>query len=144
MSDTDPRRYPSLDKALRDYHMPLENDDHIRRFCAQLGIREFYNVDSYSYIKAIRPVGDPGPALHIHYSYTTGFASEAEAQEAAGVYKHWKSYRGKTMWGVDHPLPWSPEAAPIDERRRGAGESRKTCPTCHTVLPASGRCDWCS
>lgn len=62
--NSEPDRYTSLDAALRDHHLPMENDPQIRHFVTALGITDFY--DRGSYIKAARPAGTSGPALQVH------------------------------------------------------------------------------
>lgn len=134
-------RFRSLDAALRHHHLPLENDRQIRRFVTTLGMSEFY--DRGSYIKAVRPHGDRGPALQIHYGWTNGFATEDEAVMAADrLTEHWKSKRG---WGVTHV---ENKLRSGNSSRTGGGRGsalpRDACPTCHYQLPVSGRCDNCS
>lgn len=142
--NSQPDRYSSLDAALRDHHLPLENDPQIRHFVTALGITDFY--DRGSYIKGVRPPGSRGPDLQIHYGYTNGFASEDEAKMAAdGVTGHWRSGRAKNVWGVTH----------LENKMRSGDGSRPgkvhgadipgdACPTCHFLLPVNGKCDDCT
>lgn len=141
--NSEPDRYTSLDAALRDHHLPMENDPQIRHFVTALGITDFY--DRGSYIKAARPAGTSGPALQIYYGYTSGFASEDEARMAAdGITEHWPSHRGKDVWGVTHlenKIRTGDGSGP--GRAHAADAQREACPTCHYLLPASGSCDNC-
>lgn len=121
----------------------MENDPQIRHFVTALGITDFCNRGSH--IKALRPPGDPGPALQIHYGYTNGFASQDEARMAADrITEHWPSGRRKNVWGVTHlENKIRTGDGSGTGRAHGADTRREACPTCHYVLPASGRCDDC-
>lgn len=137
--NTHPGRYSSLDAALRDNHLPLENDPQIRHFVSALGITDFYRRSGY--IQARRPAGAPGRALHIHYGYTNGFASEEEALDAAfGIADPWKSNRG---WGVTHLENMIGSRNRQSAKKRGASALPQFCPIHGHQLPATGRCDDC-
>lgn len=136
---SEPDRYISLDAALRDHHLPLENDPQIRHFVTVLGITDFYKRSSY--VKAVRPPGTRGRALHIHYGYTNGFASEEEARVAAfGVANPWKSKRG---WGVTHLENMMRSRNRKSAKKRGTSAPPQFCPIHGHQLPATGRCDDC-
>jgi hypothetical protein len=139
--EVDARRYASLDVALTDKGIPLENHALIRQFASSIGIAAFYERSTY--IKAVR-AGD-GPDLNIAFGWSNGFASEAEVEEAAGqTADRWPSGRGQGRWGVTHPVhgAWGGGGKKTGNPRLDYG----TCPKCkqYALLPTggcSGSCD---
>jgi len=98
---TDYREFKSLANAFTVFEIPVANHALIKQLC------EFIGIDRYeirrTYIKAVRT--DGRPALNIHYGWTNGFQSEAEARAAAGVNTPcFPSERGTGQWWVRHPL----------------------------------------
>ncbi|WP_444663619.1 hypothetical protein ACT17Q_15740 [Cellulomonas sp. CW35] len=130
------RRYASLDEALRDHKVPLENHALIRAITSRIEIKSFYAITGY--IKAVR--SHVGPALQIHYGYTNGFLSREEALHAVGDHVEiWPSRRGTGQWGVSHPVHGSASGGSRETRaeRRDFG----TCPICRYAFAANGTCD---
>ena len=130
------RRYASLDEALRDRKVPLENHPLIRALTSRIGVEGYYGM--VGYIKAVRR-GD-GPALQIHYGWTNGFRSRDEALQAGGdTVVAWPSQRAIDQWGVSHPVHGSSSGG----RREFEAERRDfgTCPVCRLAFAANGSCD---
>ena len=75
----------SLVSAFAKVGIPAENHRFIRRMIDAADISEYRAVvrGDKPYITATRR--DGGPDLHIHYGYTTGFTSEADAVRIAGT-----------------------------------------------------------
>ena len=134
--ETTGRTYQSLANALAAKQIPVENHALIHQFCEYLGIDSF---EDRGYIKAIRT--DEGPSLQIHYGWTNGFQSEAEARSSTGDrVPVWHSGRGTGLWGVTHP---------VNNIGHGGGGPAKetpdygTCTKHNIALPATGVCDEC-
>ncbi len=134
--DSSKRTFTSLASAMAAKEYPPENYALIARFCEYIGIERY--EDRGGYIKAVRPGG--GPALEIHYGWTSGFRSEAEVAAAVdGDAPYWTSDRGTALWGIEHP---------INNLGHGGGPATKvpdygTCPVHWMKLPPSGDCDQC-
>jgi hypothetical protein len=134
MSDT-PVRFNSLDAALRERRVPLENHRFIKDLLARIDVEGYY--DTASYVKVVRRDGEPG--LQIASGYTNGFRSEEEIVRAVGDVERWPSARGSSLWGVSHPIHGlrETEGGGRTERRRDR------CAVCGAELPLSGECDFC-
>lgn len=122
---TTPRVYDSLDSALDDFDIPLENRDAIRQAMASVDV-ERYEATS-RYIKAIR--AGEGPDLRIEKGFTNGFVSEAEASRAASPADVWRSSGRAGLWGMTHPSssvaaggPATRKSRPVDFVERRADE----------------------
>lgn len=129
------QHYESLDEALREMHIPLENHPTIRNVTTAIGTKHYIRTGSY--IKAVRLSG--GPALNIHYGWTNGFESRDEAERATqGLVEVWPSGRGQGQWGITHPVNRMHESG---VRQNGANEGTQgTCPTCNTLRSVTGTC----
>lgn len=132
----DLRAYNSLEDALRDRHLPVENQAFVRTLLSALDVEGYFERSGY--IKVTRAGG--GPAIAIHYGYSNGFRSEDEIVRAVGDVERWPSARGKGLWGVAHPT---------NRPHSGGGGTKRdrlelgTCTTCGMQLPATGKCDYC-
>lgn len=132
------RCYRSLEEALIDRHIPVENRDFIRRALRSVDVAEY--VDRGGCIKVIRR--DGGPAIEIHYGYTNGFRSEEEILAAVGDVDRWISRRGRGMWGVSHPENKLRDGSGVGSARQDRREYG-VCPTCWQTLPATRVCGNC-
>ncbi len=131
------RRYPSLHAALHAQRTPAENQSFIERMLEPIPTTAY--IQRADYIKVVR--ADSGPALEIHYGWSSGFRTEEEAVAAAGGEAHWPSARGDGLWGVDHPVRGhrTSEAWAAHAGQRDYG----SCSSCFQVLPATGVCASC-
>lgn len=127
MAEKTYRQYADLEDALEKKNIPRANRPLIRAFVAAIGCSRFDERDSY--IKATRI--KPGPPLLIAYGWSSGFATEQEAEAAGGV-KVWKT---GLRWGIDHPV--SKDTGP---RKREPVTSDKFCTTCNEGLSLTGEC----
>jgi hypothetical protein len=128
--------YASLDAALEERGIPLENRPLIRSLADYVGIARVEGTTGY--LKAVRAGG--GPALLINYGWTSGFVSEEEARDAAGDTEvdAWPSERGTGRWGVSHPVHRMRDTS----GSRTAPEERDygSCPDCFVRRSATGAC----
>lgn len=129
-------QWESLGQVFRAYQFPLENLPLVQRIMDQVGVNHYEGTQS-RYFKAIR--SDGARNLTVHYGYTSGFESEADAVEAAGdVDRELFDAR----WRINHPLN------DVGAHHRGSGsaadkQASAICPFCFMELPASGVCDTC-
>jgi hypothetical protein len=90
---------------------------------------------------------------YVNHQYPEGFVSFAERQHAAAI-DRLTCYR---TYCDDVPSDARPQMTPLfiarrtslypveqPRRTKPAPPSPRTCQTCFTVLPASGRCDYCA
>lgn len=131
------RHYPSLHAALHAQRIPRESQGFIERMLEPIPTSAY--IERAGYIKVVR--ADGGPALEIHYGWSSGFRTEEEAVAAAGAEAHWPSARGHGLWGVDHPVRGrrTSERPGLHTRPRDYG----SCSSCFQTLPASGVCSSC-
>lgn len=131
--------FPSLQRALIDFGIPTENHALVTRMCEAIAISRFEEYSNH--IRAIRSDGR-GNDLHIHWGWTDGFTSEAEALMATqGRAPHVQSdMRGQGFYYVEHPVNRLHDGgAGTKSTQRDYG----TCPRCFLSLPAVGACDNC-
>ena len=101
-----------------------------------IGVDHYEGTQS-RYFKAIR--SDGARTLTVHYGYTSGFETEADAVDAAGDVDR---ELFDSRWRINHPLN------DVGAHHRGSGsaagkQTTAICPTCFMELPASGVCDTC-
>lgn len=107
----------------------LRTEDHV-------GVARYVGTQLRDF-KAIR--GDGARPLTVHYGYTSGFETEAEAMDAAG---DGDCEQRESRWRINHPLN------DVGEYHRGSGyaadkQVAAVCPTFFMELPACGVCDIC-
>lgn len=93
-------QYASLDEALRDRRIPLENHNLIRALAQAAGIHAYTAMTGY--LRAERKAG--GPALRIASGWSNGFTSADEILAADSTAVPWESPDRPGLWGVDHPV----------------------------------------
>jgi hypothetical protein len=126
----------SLAQAFREYQFPFENLPLVQRIMDHVGVDRYEGTQS-RYFKAMRR--DGARPLTVHYGYTSGFDSEAEAVEAAGDVDR---ELFDSRWRINHPVN------DVGAHHRGSGSAADnkdadSCPTCGMQLPMSGVCDNC-
>ncbi len=119
-------RYASLDEALEDKRIPLENRPMIRAFVVAIGCARFERTTSY--LKAGRR--DGGPHLQIAYGWSSGFVSREEAEAAAGI-EPWARER-KGLFCVTHPVHKGHRGGGVSYE---AATSGRICPSCNCEIP---------
>jgi hypothetical protein len=129
-------QWESLGQAFRAYQFPSENLPLVQRIMDNVAVDHYEGTQS-RYFKAIRR--DGARTLTVHYGYTSGFDSEADAVDAAGDVD--RELFG-SRWRINHPLN------DVGAHHRESGyvvekQSAAICPTCFMELPASGVCDTC-
>ena len=128
----------SLDRAMDDFKLPMENREFVREFAIAIGI-EGCAVTS-AYIKVIRT--DGGPDVRIASGYSNGFVDEAEAlRVTGGAHPVWASEKRKGFWGVDHPLGGRPSSTA--SRARQEERSFGTCERHFQPNLPTGNCWMC-
>ncbi|QVI26768.1 hypothetical protein MN2019_21235 [Mycolicibacterium neoaurum] len=131
----------SLTSALAKARVPAANHDFIRRFASAIGIARYeaMAVDTTKpYVLATRH--DGLPPLHIHYGFTSGFATEEEVVRAAGNDVTRAPSSRKGTWYVAHPVN---EIRPRGERAKDVRREARFC-SCGMQLSLTGNCDYCS
>lgn len=129
--------FTSLLDAMNRMRIPVANHAAITQLTESIGAQR-YRLTS-AYIVAERP--GSGPALHIAFGYTNGFASKEEASRATGgILEVWPSKARPKTWGVSHPENKTRTAR---QRARAKDQDRRTCPNCHLQMPRTGECDNC-
>lgn len=128
-------RWATISQAFRAYQFPSENLPLVQRIMDR--VRVDYYEGTQSYIKAIRR--DGARTLTVHYGYTSGFETEADAVKAAGDVDR---ELFDSRWRINHPLN------DVGAHHRGSGSApdkqpASICPTCFMELPVSGVCDSC-
>lgn len=124
----DPRRFDSLNDALRAMKIPFENHELIRKFTDAIGIAEYYERGDH--VLAVRR--GQGKPLWIYASGTSGFASVEEVVQTAGDIHRWPSDRG---WGITHP---SGSRVNNDwHDGRSSSLVRKVCPVCQQLIAST-------
>ncbi|WP_157803795.1 hypothetical protein [Luteimicrobium subarcticum] len=136
--DLEDDSFASLEEALRDRRVPVENWDVIRRVVTAIGVGSYRRASAG--VRADRL--DGGPHLIIAYGWTNGFRTSDEAATASGgmaaVYES-RSRRGSGRWGIEHPV--NKIRAGGEERSRNAEPiDPETCPVCHLAYSATGAC----
>ncbi|MFE6735991.1 hypothetical protein [Microbacterium sp. NPDC057650] len=124
--DPDARRqtFDSLEAALKEFRLPVENLPAVREFVTGRDIGEYYLPPAKSYI-ALVPHGATSPDAWIHIGYI-----------------HIRN-ADRTINRIT--LPYNGGRRGGDGRRRQHEEAVNLCPTpgCGMVLPPSGVCDYC-
>ncbi len=128
--------FASLADALRRRRIPIENHALITRIVAAAGADEFVNRSGY--IKAVGRNAE----LHIHFGYTNGIPSEAEAHAILADHggPGAQVYKSKRKWGIAHPVNAIRDG---NGARRQNGRSQRdygTCPECTYKIYANGTC----
>jgi hypothetical protein len=124
----------SLERAMQDAHIPVENLELIRRYTRFVGVDRIERKGrGISVFRA-----DGGTPLTIAFGWATGFRSENEAREACGDEAHIWQWNSRN-WGVSHP---------VNKIRSGSGDRTATtipdlgtCDVCYMKRAASGSCD---
>lgn len=113
--------FGSFDEALAHYTIPLENLPLVREFLAARNDRRFYIPASRPYIAAVPAHGKTKAFIHRGYI--------------------WHRLADGSGERIDLPVGRPREGG----FTRSAKPERpmRTCPNCHTVLPASGECPYC-
>lgn len=134
-----PGRWDTLAQAFQAHHFPSENLPLVQQLVDHVGVSHYEDIESRGYIKAIRR--DRGKALHIHFGYTGGLASESEIFDSVGDVDRGSWFDGREWW-IAHP---------VNKLRDGTGTGSRSaereadfCPSCFMQLPASGICDTCA
>jgi hypothetical protein len=128
----------SLISALKKAGIPAGNHDFIRDMVNAVGIAEFRVVDeSESYVIAVRRDGRAD--LHIHWGYTTGFASEEEIIATVGPRFGRAPSSRKGFWYVEHALT---KVGSGGERSKDVRREANFC-SCGMQLSVSGICASC-
>lgn len=126
------QRETTLERYFQDRDTPMANRELIRSMMEQVGIERYEQLGSY--LKAVRSSG--GRDLQVHFGWTNGFTSEAEA--LAAIEGHavavWRSQRG---WGVSHHVTGSGHEPGKDVRQFDA---YGFCPKCFLSITATGAC----
>lgn len=108
---------------MEDFQAPLENRPRMRQVAATLEFAEIWIPASRSYIAVAERRGATAAAY-----FASGYI---DVRRPEGGYET-----------VVLPVNSLRVGGSSAERRLDLAE-RPTCPTCHTQLPASGRCDYC-
>jgi len=125
------RVFSSLDQALMEYRIPMENHDIIRHAVTLIGAERFTGTTAY--IKAHRR--DGGPVLRIQSGFINGFVSREEA-EAVSAEDVWPS--GRTgVWGLTLPVHGHPNSGGTPKAQ---ARDYGTCEVCWTKFTAAGTC----
>jgi hypothetical protein len=132
----DATQWESLGQAFRAYQFPSKNLPLVQQIMDHVGIDRYEGTQS-RYFKAIR--SDGARNLTVHYGFTSGFETEADAVNAAGDVDR---ELFDSRWRVNHPLN------DVGAHHRGSGsaadkQATGKCPTCGLELPLSGVCDNC-
>ncbi|WP_181905820.1 hypothetical protein [Microbacterium bovistercoris] len=124
--DPDARRqtFESLEAALNEFRVPVENLTMVREFVSGRDVGEFYIPPRKSYI-ALVPPGETSPNAWIHVGYIHIRNADRTIDRIS------LPYNGGRRGGAG--------------RRRQREEATTLCPTpgCGMVLPPSGVCDYC-
>ncbi|MHA7618125.1 hypothetical protein ACX12M_06380 [Cellulosimicrobium cellulans] len=117
--------FASFDEALQDFGMPVENQARLREIAGGLDFTTVWIPPARSYVA----VGTPGKPAAAYFG--VGYVSIRRGPNDYEVVEL-PNFRGGPRRGGQ-----ADGARRLDERVFG------TCPTCHTQLPANGRCDTC-
>lgn len=131
--EPEPRAYASIDDALRDHKIPVENHDLIRRVVRDLGGTTVQERSQY--IRVDRP---NGPPLQIAYGWTSGLTKD-EADRYRGIAEEvWPSDGRPGLYGLTHPVHGAPSSGGGDGRiERDHGR----CAVCGMARAANGSCN---
>jgi hypothetical protein len=113
--------YATLNEALSDFQIPLENHAIIRDFVAERDYVSFYIPPSRPYIGMIPRRGGRPDFLHSGYIW-------------------YRTPNGRSK-GLELPVNKLRDGRSSRQTRREA--QTRHCPTCGMALPLSGTCDFC-
>ncbi|WIB65703.1 hypothetical protein [Curtobacterium sp. MCBD17_040] len=125
-------RYASIDDALRERRLPLENHLLIKSFVHNLGVTHLYETTTY--IRGVRP---GGPDLQIASGWSNGFTEEEVQRFAGDAESIWLNDDRDPLWGLTHPQHGGHAATSRAQRVRDGGH----CELCGWGLAMSGACN---
>lgn len=120
-SQTGRTRYSTLNDALSDFRIPLENHPMVREFVAERDYEQFYIPPSRSYVGMVSRGGGRADFLHSGYIW-------------------YRTPDGRSQ-GLELPVNKLRDAGSSRRSRRDAEPQH--CATCGMELPLSGTCDNC-
>lgn len=115
------RYFPTLDAALRDFAIPLENLPHVREFLMERDFAEYYTTKSLTYIAAVPRNG--GRPAFIHHGYIWHVDADGNAETI--------------------PLPTNRLHDGGSSRTSRPDRDRAVCTGCGLEMPSSGECAYC-
>lgn len=113
--------YTTLNEALSDFRIPLENHPMVREFVAERDYLKFYIPPSRTYVGMVPRGGGRPDFLHSGYIW-------------------YRTSNGRSQ-GLELPVNKLRDSGYSRRSRREA--EAQHCPTCGMALPLSGTCDFC-